>query len=248
MMCYFNEPGCALCANAPCPVYHALCTTCCAQYTMCYADTLHTACSVHHVPCTNALCTYATCTITVLCVSVHRVPCTNAPCIQLCASMHCAVCQMHCHLALSAPKHHTLHMLSALTYIRCTMHSSCEPMHCAQRSLHQNMHCAMHFVHQSTLLCSVHSAPTLSALMLCALKHRAQGSVHQSTMHCAASHAPTQQHPLTLRTAHALYESPPSALRMRPALSTRCAHINPSHCACALCIASLRTAHAQRIT
>lgn len=225
----------------PCPVHHVLCS-------VHHVLRSYTPYSVLCAPRAVHQCTVHLCNVHDHCALCISAPCTNAPCIQLCASMHCAVCQMHCHLALSAPKHHTLHMLFALTYIRCTMHSSCEPMHCAQRSLHQNMHCAMHFVHQSTLLCSVHSAPTLSALMLCALKHRAQGSVHQSTMHCAASQAPTQQHPLTLRTAHALYESPPSALRMRPALSTRCAHINPSHCACALCIASLRTAHAQRIT
>lgn len=228
----------------PCPVHHVLC-------------------SVHHVLCRHApysvLCAPRAvhqCTVHLCNVHDHCVLCISAPCTVHQCTVHLALC-IHalcsvpnalspCTQCTKAP--HTLHMLFALTYIRCTMHSSCEPMHCAQRSLHQNMHCAMHFVHQSTLLCSVHSAPTLSALMLCALKHRAQASVHQSTMHCAASHAPTQQHPLTIRTAHALYESPPPALRMRPALSTRCAHIHPSHCACALCIASLRSAHAQRIT
>ena len=236
-----------LCAPMP----HALCTMPCAPRAV-----LSTPCAMQTRSIQRALCT--TCRAPMHCAPMQRAQslCSVYQCTVHQCTVHPALC-IHalcsvpnalspCTQCTKAP--HTLHMLFALAYVRCTMHSSCEPMHCAQRSLHQNMHCAMHFVHQSTLLCSVHSAPTLSALMLCALKHRAQGSVHQSTMHCAASHAPTQQHPLTIRTAHALYESPPSALRMRPALSTRCAHINPSHCACALCIASLRTAHAQRIT
>lgn len=118
MMCYFNEPGCALCANAPCPVYHALCTTCCAQYTMCYAATLHTVCSVHHVPCTNALCTYATCTITVLCVSVHRAPMHRAS-----RSVHpCTVQCAKCTVTLHSVHQSTTHSAHALCIDIYTLH------------------------------------------------------------------------------------------------------------------------------
>lgn len=131
MMCYFNEPGCALCANAPCPVYHALCTTCCAQYTMCYAATLHTACSVHHVPCTNALCTYATCTITVLCVSVHRAPMHRASSSVHPCTVQCAKCTVTLHsvhqsttLCTCSLRWHMYAAPCTAAVSQCTVHST----------------------------------------------------------------------------------------------------------------------------